>query len=199
MTDDEKSKLAVIAALEFMARKPEFIALPQNSKVIVAYLESHPELDPTAVGSYEQAFAACRDSLRFEHQMSAEEFKRAVVIPAWQKRQQDKPKPSEIDVMLKEIFESRGFADCLSNRAKVDRYMKDHNIDDYSLENLGHAIETLSEYPGLEPSEAAIAAMSSREYRKIVEREFRENEAKRPSKAIDKPWGVNWSSWINNR
>jgi hypothetical protein len=198
MTDEEKSKLAVIAALEFMAWKPEFIAIPENSKVIVQYLGSHPELDPTAVASYEQAFAACRDRLRFEHQMSAEEFKRAVVIPAFQKKQQHRPQPSEVDLMLKDLFESRGFADSIKNRATLNQYMREHDLD-YSLGNLGHAIETVSEHPGLEPSDAAIAVMPSHEYRKIVEQEFRERESKRPPKANEKPWGVNWSSWINNR
>jgi len=197
MTEEEKSKLAVIAALEFMSRKPEFIPLPQNSKTIVAYLENHPELDPTAVASYEQAFAACRDSLRFEHQMSAEEFKHAVVIPAWQKAQ-IKPQPSETDVMLKELFESRGFSDCVKNRATLNQYMREHNLD-YSMENLGHAIETVSEYAGLELSDAAIAAMPSHEHRKIVEREFKEQQAKHPPTTSGKPWGVNWSNWINGR
>jgi hypothetical protein len=198
MTGEEKSRLAVIAALEFMTRKPEFIAIPENSKVIVQYLESHSELDPTAVASYEQAFAACRYRLRFEHQMSAEEFKTVVVIPAFQKKQQDRPQPSEVDLMLKDLFESRGLADCVKNRAAINQYMREHAID-VSLESLAHAIESVSEYPGLEPSDAAIAAMPSHEYRKVVEREFHERQSKRPPTTSDKPWGVNWSNWINNR
>src|SRR5258707_11679213 len=84
--------------------------------------------------------------------------------------------------MLKNVFESHGFRDSLSNRAKVDRYMKDHEITDYSLENIGHAIQTVSEYPGLNPSDEAIAKMPSHEYRKIVEREFKELQAKNPPK-----------------
>jgi hypothetical protein len=197
MTEEEKSKLAVIAALEFMGRKPEFIAIPENSKVIVAYLENHPELDPTAVASYEQAFAACRDSLRFEHQMSAEEFKRAVVIPAWQKAQ-IKPQPSDVDLFLKKLFEERGFRDSVKNRAAVSEYMREHGLD-YSEENLARVIQTLSEYPDLEPSDAAIAAMPSHEYKKIVEREFKEHQAKHPPTTSGKPFGVNWSNWINGR
>jgi hypothetical protein len=198
MTDEEKGRLAVDAALAFMAETPAFIAIPGNSKIIVEYLQSHPELDPTEVNSYRQAFSASREHLRFEHQMSSAEFLQAVVVPAFQKRQREKPKPSEIDVVLKEIFESRGFADSIKNRATLNQYVREHDLD-YSLENLGHAIETVSEHPGLEPSDAAIAAMPSHEYRKIVEQEFRERESKRPPKANEKPWGVNWSSWINNR
>jgi hypothetical protein len=204
MTEDEKSKLALDAALAFMAAEPTFIAIPDNSKVMVEYFENHPELQPTEITSYQQAFRACRDRLRFEHQMSAAEFKQAVVITAWRKRQEPKPQPSETDVMLKELFESHGFRDSLSNRAKVGRYMKDHEIDNYSpdyLENLGHAIETLSEYPGLEPSDAAIAAMPSHEYRKIIEREFKERQEKQPQpKSSERPLGVrSWSEWVHNR
>jgi len=124
MTEEEKSRLAVDAAVAFMDSEPAFIALPENSKVIVEYLQNHPELEPTEIASYQQAFRACHDRLRFEHQMSADEFKRAVVIPAWQKRQQDKPKPSEIDVTLKELFESHGFRDSLKNRAAVNQYLR---------------------------------------------------------------------------
>jgi hypothetical protein len=198
MTDEERNKLAVDAALAFIAETPAFIALPENSKVIVQYLEAHPELNPVEISSYRQAFSACRDRLRFEHQMSAEEFKTAVVIPAWQKKQHEKPKPSDTDVMLKDLFESRGYADSVTNRAAINQYMREHGLD-VSLENLAHAIESVIEYPGLEPSEAAIAAMPSFEYRKIVEREFKEQQAKRAPTNSDKPWGVNWSNWINNR
>lgn len=204
MTAEEKSKLALDAALEFMKSEPAFVPTSDNSKVIVEYFESHPEISPMTVSSYRQAFAACRDRLRFEHQMSALEYRNAVVIPAWRKQQQEKPQPNEIDLMLKEVFEAHGFRDSLSNRAKVGRYMKDHDIDDYSpdyLEHLGHAIETVSEHPGLEPSDAAIASMTSHEYRKIVEREFKERQANhaqpRPS---DRPFGVrSWSEWVHNR
>jgi hypothetical protein len=204
MTEDEKSNRAVDAALAFMAAEPAFIAIPENSRIIVEYFENHPELSPTEIAHYQQAFHACRDRLRFEHQMSASEYKNVVVIPAWKKKQQDKPQPNEIDLMLKELFEARGFRDSLSNRAKVGRYMKDRNIDEYSpdyLENLGHAIETVSEYPGLEPSDAAIAAMPSHEYRKIVEREFKERQAKQPQpKSSERPFGVrSWSEWVHNR
>jgi hypothetical protein len=198
MTEGEKSKLALDAALAFMAAEPTFIAIPENSKAIVEYLENHPELLPTEIASYQQAFRACHDRLRFEHQMSAEEFKHAVVIPAFQKKRHNKPQPSDTDVMLKEIFESRGFADSVKNRATLNQYMREHDLD-YSMDNLGHAIETVSEHPGLEPSDAAIAAMPSHEYRKVVEKEFREREAKNPPKATDKPWGVNWSNWIHHR
>jgi hypothetical protein len=198
VTEQERNELAVDAALAFMAETPAFIATPGNSKIIVEYLQNHPELDPTEVNSYRQAFSASREHLRFEHQMSAAEFLQAVVVPAFQKRQHEKPKPSEIDVMLKEIFESRGFADSVKNRAAINQYMREHGLD-VSLENLAHAIESVSEYQGLEPSDAAIAAMPSHEYRKIVEREFREQQEKRPPTTSAKPFGTNWSNWINSR
>jgi hypothetical protein len=204
MTEDEKSNRAVDAALAFMAAEPAFIAIPENSPIIVEYFENHPELSPTEIAHYQQAFHACRDRLRFEHQMSAQEYKTAVVLPIFQRRQQEKPQPSETDILLKEIFEAHGFRDSLSNRAKVGRYMKDHNIDDFSpnyLEHLGHAIETVSEYPGLEPSDAAIAVMPSDTYRKYVEQEFRERQAKQPQpKPSERPFGVrSWSEWVHNR
>ncbi|MGC2197484.1 MAG: hypothetical protein WA628_22615 [Terriglobales bacterium] len=202
MTDEERNKLAVDAALAFMEAEPAFIAIPDNSKIIVGYLEQHPELSPVEVSSYRQAFSACRDRLRFEHQMSAQEFKEAVVIPAWQKKQQDKPIPSETDVMLKQLFESRGFRDSVKNRAKVGRYMKDHDIDDYSpdyLGNLGRAVETLGDCLALELSDAAIEQMPSHIYKKHVEQEFREREEKRPVKTSEKPYGISWSNWIHNR
>jgi len=94
--------------------------------------------------------------------------------PVWNKKRQEKPQLSETDVMLKELFESHGFSDTLTNRAKVDRYRKDHGLTDYSLETIGHAIDTVAEHLGLEPSDEAIAKMSSHAYRKIVEREFKE-------------------------
>jgi hypothetical protein len=201
MTDEEKSKLAVIAALEFMAWKPEFIAIPENSKVIVQYLGSHPELDPTAVASYEQAFAACRDRLRFEHQMSAEEFKHAVVIPAFQKKQQDRPQPSEVDLMLKDLFESRGFADSLKNRAAVNQYLRENNVEDFSLEDLSRAVETLGDCLTLELSDKAIEEMPSHIYKKHVEQEFRERQQKQPQpQPGERPFGVrSWSEWIHSK
>jgi len=61
MNEDEKSTLAVDAALAFMAANPTFVAIPENSTVIVEYIETHPELDPVAVSTYQQAFVACRD------------------------------------------------------------------------------------------------------------------------------------------
>jgi len=199
MTDDEKSSLAVDAALAFMAAEPTFVAIPGNSEIIVEYIEAHPELDPTAVGTYQQAFVACRDRLRFEHQMSAEEYKNAVVIPVWKKRQQQKPQPNEIDSMLKDLFESHGCRDTLANRAKVDRYMREYGIFDYSLENLNHAIQTVAEHPGLEASDAAIAAMPSSELKKYIEREFKELQSKNPPKPSTKPIGINWSNFLNGR
>jgi len=101
--------------------------------------------------------------------------------------------------MLKDLFETRGHRDSMKNRAAVDRYMREHKIDDYSLENLGHAIETVADYPGLEPSDAAIAKMPSHEYRKIVEREFKELQEKSPPKPSTKPIGINWSNFLNGR
>ncbi len=200
MNDEEKrNELAVNAALQFIESEPAFIPIPENSKVIVEYLQNHSELLPTEIASYQQAFRACQDRLRFEHQMSAEEFKTAVVIPAWQKKQHDKPQPSQIDLTLKELFESHGFRDSLSNRAKVDRYMKDHNIEDYSLENLAHAVETLGDCLVLELSDAAIEQMPSHIYKKVIEQEFKEREANRPPATSEKPWGVNWTDWINSR
>jgi len=201
MTEEEKSKLAVDAALEFMAQRPEFIAIPSNSKIIVEYLQNHPELEPTEINSYHQAFRACHDSLRFEHQMSAEEFKQAVVIPAWQKRQRDKPKPSEVDVMLKEIFESRGFRDSVKNRAAVNQYLREQNIEDFSLEDLGRAVETLGDCLTLELSEDAIERMPSHIYKKVVEQEFRDRQAKQPQpQPSERPFGVrSWSEWIHSK
>jgi hypothetical protein len=197
MSEDEKTELAVNAALAFIAAETKFVAIPSNSEIIVEYIETHPELNPTAVSTYHQAFEACRDRLRFEHQMSAEEYKNAVVIPVWKKKRQQKPQPSETDALLKDIFQSHGFRDCLSNRAKVDRYMKDHGIDDYSLENLSHAIQTVAEHPGLEPSDAAITAMPSSELKTYIEREYKEQQANQKRLESTKPFGVSWSNWLN--
>ena len=72
--------------------------------------------------------------------------------------------------------------------------MKEHGIVDYSLENLPHAIETVSEFPGLELSDAAIAAMPSNELKKYIEREFKEQQMKQQPHETNKPKGVNWSS-----
>jgi hypothetical protein len=77
--------------------------------------------------------------------------------------------------------------------------MKDHGLTDHSLEIIGHAIETVAEHPGLEPSDEAIAKMPSHEYRKIVERDFKELQAKNPPKTSTKPIGINWSNWLNRR
>jgi hypothetical protein len=200
VNDETRNKLAVDAALAFMAAEPAFIAIPQNSKVIVQYLESHPELDPTAVASYEQAFTACHDRLRFEHQMSAEEFKHAVVIPAFQK-QKNKPKPSEIDVMLKDLFESRGFRDSLKNRAAVNQYLRENNVEDFSLEDLSRAVETLGDCLTLELSDKAIEEMPSHIYKKHVEQEFRERQQKQPQpQPGERPFGVrSWSEWIHSK
>jgi hypothetical protein len=133
--------------------------------------------------------------------MSAEEYKRAVVIPAWKKKQQDKPQPSEIDLTLKELFESRGFRDPVKNRAAVNQYVREHNLEDYSLENLAHAIETLSDHLGLELSEAAIEEMPSHLYKKHVEQEFKGWQAKQPEpKPSERPFGVrSWSEWVHNK
>jgi hypothetical protein len=199
MTDEEQRELAVDAALAFMAAEPTFIAIPENSRLIVEYIEAHAELDPTTVSTYRQAFHASRARLRFEHHMSGDEYRQKVVIPVFQKRQREKPKLSETDALLKDIFESHKFRDSLSNRAKVDRYMREHGIVDYSPENLSHAINTVAEHPGLEPSDAAITAMPSSELKKYIEREFKEQQAKNPPKTSDKPFGVNWSNWLNGR
>jgi hypothetical protein len=199
--DEERNKLAVDAALAFMAAEPAFIAIPENSKVIVEYLENHPELQPTEIVSYQQAFRACRDRLRFEHQMSAEEFKQAVVIPACQKRQHDKPKPSEIDVMLKELFESHGFRDSVKNRAAVNQYMRDHDVEDFSLSNLAKAVEALGDCLALELSDAAIEQMPSHIYKKVVEQEFLGRQQKQPQpQPSERPFGVrSWSEWIHSK
>ncbi len=201
MNDELRNKLAVDAALAFMAAEPAFIAIPENSKAIVEYLENHPELPPIEIASYQQAFRACHDRLRFEHQMSAEEFKRAVVIPAWQKKQQDKPKLSEIDVTLKDLFESRGFRDSLKNRAAVNQYLRENNVEDFSLENLSRAVETLGDCLTLELSDAAIEQMPSDIYRKHIEQEFRERQAKQPTpQPSERPFGVrSWSEWIHSK
>jgi len=200
MTDEEKSRLAVDAALAFMAAEPAFIAIPTNSKVIVEYLESHPELEPIETASYHQAFRECHDRLRFEHQMSAEEFKQAVVIPTFRKQQQ-KPQPSKSDLTLKDLFESRGFRDSVKNRAAVNQYLRENNVEDYSLENLSRAVETLGNCLALELSDAAIEHMPSHIYKKVVEQEFRERQQKQPQpQPSERPFGVrSWSEWIHNK
>ena len=201
MTDEEKSRLAVDAALRFMESEPAFIAIPENSKVVVQYLEDHPELEPTAISSYQQAFQACRDRLRLEHNLSADEYRRVVVIPAWRKRQEPKPQPSEIDLMLKELFESRGFRDSLKNRAAVNQYLRENAVDDVSLEILSRAVETLGDCLALELSDAAIEHMPSHIYRKVVEQEFRERQQKQPQpQPSERPFGVrSWSEWIHSK
>jgi hypothetical protein len=199
VTDEQRNKLAVEAALAFMTAEPAFVAIPENSKVIVEYLESHPELNPVEMNSYQQAFRACRDRLRFEHQMTSSEFLKAVVVPAWRKQQQ-KPRPSDVDVFLKRLFEGRGIGDSTRNRALVSQYMREHNLD-YSEENLTRVIETLSEYPGLEPSDDAIEKMPSSEYKKIVEKQFREWQAEQPQpKPSERPFGIrSYSDWLHSR
>jgi len=199
MTEEEKSKLAVIAALEFMAAEPAFIATEENSAVIVEYLQQHFELDPCDIRSYHHAFAACRSRLRLEHQMSSEEYRRSVVVPAWRKQQQ-KPQPSDVDLFLKKLFEERGFRDSVKNRAAVSEYMREHDLD-YSEENLGRVLQTLSEYPGLEPSDDAIEKMPSSEYRKILEKQFREWQAEQPQpKPSQRPFGIrSYSDWLHSQ
>ena len=201
MTDAEKSKLALDAALAFMAAEPMFIAIPDNSKVIVDYLANHPDLDPTAISSYQQAFRICHDRLRFEHQMSADEFKKAVVIPAWKRQHQQKVQPSKIDLTLKDLFESRGFRDSLKNRAAVNQYLREQAVEDFSLENLAHAVESLGDCLVLELSDAAIEQMPSDTYKKHVEREFRDRLAKLPEpQPSERPFGVrSWSEWIHSK
>ena len=183
----EQSEGIALTAWTFSNITKSGIAVPANSEIIVEYLLDHPELSPVEVSSYHQAFEASRDRLRFDHQMSSEEYKQAVVIPVWKKKQQDKPQPSEIDLILKELFESRGFRDSLTNRAPCHRYPQEHAIDDCSLENLSHLIDTVIKYPGLELSDQAIDALPSREFRKYVEQEFKRRQAKQPPKSSDKP------------
>jgi hypothetical protein len=132
--------------------------------------------------------------------MSAEEFKRAVVIPAFQK-QKNKPKPSEIDVMLKDLFESRGFRDSLKNRAAVNQYLRENNVVDFSLEDLSRAVETLGDCLTLELSDKAIEEMPSHIYKKHVEQEFRERQQKQPQpQPGERPFGVrSWSEWIHSK
>jgi hypothetical protein len=87
------------------------------------------------------------------------------------------------------------------NRAAANQYMREHYLEDYSFENLTHAIETLSDHLGLELSKAAIEEMASHLYKKHVEQGFKEWQAKQPEpKPSEGPFGVrSWSEWVHNK
>jgi hypothetical protein len=101
---------------------------------------------------------------------------------------------------LKKLFEERGFRDSVKNRAAVSEYMREHGLD-YSEENLARVIQTLSEYPGLEPSDDAIEKMPSSEYKRIVEKQFREWQAEQPQpNKSERPFGIrSYSDWLHSR
>ena len=79
--------------------------------------------------------------------------------------------------------------------------MRENNVEDFSLENPAHAVETLGDCLVLELSDAAIEQMPSHLYKKYVEQEFRERQSKQPQpKPSERPFGVrSWSEWVHNR
>jgi hypothetical protein len=98
------------AARAFTELHPEYITCPENLEPMMDYLVEHPDLDKTAVASYEEAFRATRDKLRLKNlppleptttdadfeRLSADEYKTRVVIPEFQKLNQS-GEPSPMD------------------------------------------------------------------------------------------------------
>ena len=176
------------------------------------YLVEHPDLDKTAVASYEEAFRATRDKLRLKklppleptttdadfERLSADEYKTRVVIPEFQKLNQS-GEPSPMDdafwgahpLIARSAYNARLLFEWLTAQQLKP-----------SLANLHTAYEQIASGWGnarLVLSERAIEEMPCSEYRGYVEREFRKNHSNQTPQQSNKPLGVSWSRWINER
>ena len=198
---NDQGMFATNAAKVFLEQHPSYIACPENCRVLMAEIQKlidEEQVDSGNVATYEKAFLRCWQDLKLREaakpkspeEMTMEEI--AALSPAEQDRlpgpilrrfanwelQQRMRKPvlTEVDAILKTLFENNGFADSIRNRATVGKWMDERGLM-YSGENLTRAIEACE--AGLEPSEAAIESMSGDEYKKrIVDPKFHEWQAK---------------------
>jgi hypothetical protein len=223
MTSTDLNVFAVNAAKYFLEAHSCYIVCPENSKILTAEILRlvNEGADPSAVTTYDRAFQNCWELLtlaeeraqpKTPEELTNEEI--AVLSPVEQERlpgpvlrrfanwelKQRKQKPvlSEADTILKELFEENGFAYSAKNKATIGGWMDARGLG-YSAANLTQAIDACES--GLEPSEQAIADMSSEEYKQqIVDPTFREWQAKQaqpePSRT---PLGVRWTRYLHEK
>jgi hypothetical protein len=202
------------AAKTFLETCPRYVVCPENWKRMLAYLENS-NLNPTAVASFQTAFDALNAEGKLKlkdldpvpqpelteadfERMSAEDFKRLVVIPEHEARQ--KKTPRKVDPLAKEFWDAH--KDCAPNAYNagilVD-WLFERQLEP-TLENLNTAFEQCE--GRLEVSDAVLESLPADVYRKVVvEPEFQERQSKLPPpKPTERPFGVrSWSEWIHLR
>jgi len=202
------------AARTFLETSPRYLVCPENWERMLGYLENS-NLDPTAVASFQTAFGALNAEGKLKlkdvdpapepeltdadfERMSAEDFKRLVVLPEHQARQKEPVR--EVDPLAKKFWDANpDYRPSAYNAGVLIDWLFERQIEP-TLENLNTALEQCE--GRLEVSDAAVEALPADIYRKVVvEPEFRERQSKLPPpKPSERPFGVrSWSEWIHSR
>lgn len=218
--NSQEPVFVISAAKYFLEKHPRYIVCPENSKVLTAEILRLVDegADPTAIPTYDAAFANCREQLTLKEyqppktpdELTMEEI--AALSPVDQERlpnpvlrrfvnwelQQRRPKPTlpDYEATVRPLFEDAGFAYSAKNIAVLKQWMDTAGLA-YSEENIAQAFDVCG--ADFDPSEAAIESMSGDEYKeRIVDPKFREWQAQQPKPEQSRiPLGVRTTRYLH--
>ena len=210
------------AAKTFSELTPEYIACPENARIMeaeISRLAQEEGRPPEDIRTFCTAFRNLRDQLRLNEtpvqkphsdmtveelfslpdsekdNLSTSDLKRLAEYEL--KRRQIKPEIDESEALVRQLFNDEGLASSPENRQIVSRWLQERSLD-FSPSNITKGIEECDEL--LEPSEEFISRMSADQYKRIVvDPTLRKQQASQPQRERNWPVGIRYTSWLHNQ